>query len=95
MFKYILVGEASVGKSTILNRFIHGGFNSDVNPTMGVEFGTKLTNVKGRKIKVQVWDTVLAIISRQARSPFAPSLVPITATPSESSSSTTLPPQPP
>ena len=81
LFKYILVGEASVGKSTILNRFIHGYFNSDLNPTMGVEFGTKITHVKGRKVKVQVWDTVSFASLRQDRSLFGPLLVPTTAMP--------------
>jgi GTPase SAR1 family protein len=35
-FKYILIGDASVGKSTILNMFINGQFVQDSNPTMGV-----------------------------------------------------------
>lgn len=36
VFKYILIGDASVGKSTILNHFINGDFKGDSNPTMGV-----------------------------------------------------------
>jgi GTPase SAR1 family protein len=36
IFKYILIGDTSVGKSTILNSFINNTFVADCNPTMGV-----------------------------------------------------------
>ncbi len=36
IFKYILVGDASVGKSTILSMFVNNQFNNESNPTMGV-----------------------------------------------------------
>ena len=36
IFKYILTGDSSVGKSTILNTFINNTFLADSNPTMGV-----------------------------------------------------------
>ena len=36
IFKYILIGDASVGKSTILNRFVNESFSAESNPTMGV-----------------------------------------------------------
>ena len=35
-FKVILVGDTSVGKSSILARFIKDKFDDDGNPTMGV-----------------------------------------------------------
>ncbi len=58
IFKYILVGDASVGKSTILSMFVNNQFKSESNPTMGVEFATKKISVLGKVIKIQVWDTV-------------------------------------
>jgi GTPase SAR1 family protein len=36
IFKYILIGDASVGKSTLLNMFVNESFVSESNPTMGV-----------------------------------------------------------
>jgi len=36
VFKYILVGDASVGKSTLLNMYINRQFRDASNPTMGV-----------------------------------------------------------
>lgn len=41
LFKYILVGDSSVGKSSLLSTFIKKTNNDDSQPTMGVEFATK------------------------------------------------------
>ena len=30
---------------------------SDSNHTIGVEFGSKIVNVGGKSVKVQIWDT--------------------------------------
>lgn len=89
IFKYILIGDASVGKSTILNMFINNSYVPDNNPTMGVEFATKKIALRDKVIKIQIWDTVLPLSRRPARSPSAPSRAPTTRTPSASSSSTT------
>ena len=59
IFKYILIGDASVGKSTLLNRFVNDSYSAESNPTMGVEFATKKVTVGGSTIKVQIWDTVI------------------------------------
>lgn len=59
MFKYILVGDASVGKSTLLNYYINRQYNDSNNPTMGVEFATKKVQINDKVIKLQLWDTVL------------------------------------
>lgn len=58
IFKYILIGDSSVGKSTILSMFINNSYLSDSNPTMGVEFATKKIAVTDKIIKIQIWDTV-------------------------------------
>ena len=36
--KYIIIGDASVGKSNLLLRYVHGEFNQDYQITLGVEF---------------------------------------------------------
>ncbi len=41
IFKYILVGDTSVGKTSILSSYNNNQFSSNSNPTMGVEFATK------------------------------------------------------
>jgi GTPase SAR1 family protein len=36
LFKYILVGDTSVGKSSLLACYNNNQFNNNSNPTMGV-----------------------------------------------------------
>ncbi len=59
VFKYILVGDASVGKSTLLHMYINRQFRDGSNPTMGVQFATKKIKVGNKIVKIQIWDTVL------------------------------------
>lgn len=42
LLKYILVGNSGVGKSCILFWYIEGRFSDMIEPTLGVDFGTKL-----------------------------------------------------
>ena len=55
--KLLLVGESSVGKSSILHRFIDETFNEDQTQTVGVEFGAKVVTLNGKRIKLQIWDS--------------------------------------
>jgi GTPase SAR1 family protein len=49
----------AVGKSSILLRFTKSEFKQDHNPTLGVEFASRIVEIeKGKQIKLQVWDTV-------------------------------------
>lgn len=41
----------------MLLRFIEGRFKNQHEPTLGVEFGSKLVNIREKKIKLQLWDT--------------------------------------
>ncbi len=59
IFKYIIVGNPSVGKSCILNQFLNNEFTDEYDVTVGVEFGAKLIAINATdKIKLQIWDTV-------------------------------------
>merc|ERR1712232_965556 len=57
IFKYIVIGDMGVGKSCLLHRFTEDKFSADSPHTIGVEFGTRIIEVKGQKIKLQIWDT--------------------------------------
>ncbi|CAK9298527.1 unnamed protein product [Gordionus sp. m RMFG-2023] len=46
-----------VGKSCLLHQFTEKKFMSDCPHTIGVEFGTRILEVSGQKIKLQIWDT--------------------------------------
>lgn len=56
-FKFILVGDAAVGKTSILSRFLKTSFDRNTDTTLGVEFGQRTMDINGRQIKMQVWDT--------------------------------------
>lgn len=58
LFKFILIGDSTVGKTCILTRFVDGWFKAESDPTIGVEFGSKLLKCKsGYTVRLQVWDT--------------------------------------
>ena len=57
LFKIILVGDTSVGKTNIINKYIKNEFREDFYATIGVEFSHKIFVVENRKIKAQIWDT--------------------------------------
>lgn len=55
--KFALVGDSGVGKSNILSRFINGNFDDNINPTIGVDFATKIIKNNNKLLKLQIWDT--------------------------------------
>lgn len=57
LFKFIIIGDAGAGKSCLLHQFIENRFKTGSSHTIGVEFGSKIINVGGRCIKLQIWDT--------------------------------------
>ncbi|KAF0972791.1 hypothetical protein FDP41_009040 [Naegleria fowleri] len=57
IFKYIIIGDMGVGKSCLLHQFTEQKFQSDCPHTIGVEFGTRVIEVEGKSIKLQIWDT--------------------------------------
>ncbi|XP_057315331.1 ras-related protein Rab-4B-like [Hydractinia symbiolongicarpus] len=57
LFKFLIIGSAGVGKSCILHQFMENKFKQDAHHTIGVEFGSKVVNIGGKSIKLQIWDT--------------------------------------
>lgn len=56
-FKYIIVGDAGVGKSSIMKRYTSDTFIYDNMSTIGVDFDTKSIMIDGKIIQIQIWDT--------------------------------------
>lgn len=56
-FKFILVGDSAVGKSSLLLSFTDSRFEPGNELTIGVEFGARNVDVDGTQIKLQIWDT--------------------------------------
>ena len=57
LVKVEVVGDSTVGKSQILSRIIHDELNPNSQPTIGVEFATKIISNVSPKITLQIWDT--------------------------------------
>ena len=57
LLKYIIIGDAGVGKSNILLRYVYNTFKKEYQLTIGVEFGEKIIKAKNKIFKVQIWDT--------------------------------------
>ena len=51
-----MLGDASVGKTSLTIRYISGSFMEDLKLTIGVDFYSKIIDFKGKKVKLQIWD---------------------------------------
>jgi small GTP-binding protein len=57
VFKFILVGDSSVGKTAIAKRFCEREFASDLPQTIGLAFGNRTISIDEKCIRLQIWDT--------------------------------------
>ncbi|PPQ71561.1 hypothetical protein CVT26_010418 [Gymnopilus dilepis] len=59
VLKFIITGDPAVGKSSLLVRLTDQRFLANPDPTLGVEFGSKLITIpeENKVIKLQCWDT--------------------------------------
>lgn len=62
--KVVLLGDQSVGKTSVINRFIFDNFTGNeqvllfiIQPTVGVDFVSKTINVDNKTLRMQLWDT--------------------------------------
>ena len=60
LFKILILGDSSVGKTNIIKRFLHNDFELNSKGTIGVEFDCKNLMMGEKKediVKAQIWDT--------------------------------------
>jgi Ras-related protein Rab-1A len=57
VFKILLIGNSSVGKSSLLLRFADNIFQETFYPTIGVDFKIRTFSSEGSVVKLQMWDT--------------------------------------
>ena len=55
--KIIFVGDAGVGKTTIIGRIMDNPYNEVYEPSIGVDFMSKNIKFRGQNVKLQMWDT--------------------------------------
>ncbi|XP_059800069.1 ras-related protein Rab-43 isoform X1 [Hypanus sabinus] len=57
LFKVVLIGDAGVGKTCVVQRFKSGIFVERQGNTIGVDFTMKTLEIQGKRVKLQIWDT--------------------------------------
>lgn len=57
LFKYVIIGESGVGKSCIVLSFAEQNPRKHHQVTIACEFASRTVKVKGKDIKIQIWDT--------------------------------------
>lgn len=55
--KVVLIGDANVGKTSLLNKLINNYYNKDYSPTVGTNFSVWTSSRKSDSISLQIWDT--------------------------------------
>ncbi|KAI9313570.1 ras-related protein rab-6A-like protein [Dichotomocladium elegans] len=56
-FKLVFLGEQSVGKTSLITRFMYDTFDSNYQATIGIDFLSKTMYLDDRTIRLQLWDT--------------------------------------
>eukprot|EP01017_Pseudomicrothorax_dubius_P019097 TRINITY_DN2102_c0_g1_i7.p1 TRINITY_DN2102_c0_g1~~TRINITY_DN2102_c0_g1_i7.p1 ORF type:complete len:237 (+),score=57.14 TRINITY_DN2102_c0_g1_i7:153-863(+) len=56
-YKIVFLGNQSVGKTSIINRFIFDIFDLKNHPTVGIDFVSKTIYQGDKTIRLQLWDT--------------------------------------
>ncbi|KAH1149213.1 hypothetical protein GYH30_043689 [Glycine max] len=57
LFKLLLIGDSSVGKSCLLLRFADDSYVDSYISTIGVDFKIRTVELEGKTVKLQIWDT--------------------------------------
>lgn len=56
MFKAVLVGDGSVGKTSIRRNYLGKGFITSHLATIGVDFAQKYVNIDNHTVRLVIWD---------------------------------------
>ncbi|KAL6077958.1 Ras-related protein Rab-6B [Balamuthia mandrillaris] len=56
-YKLVFLGDQSVGKTSIITRFMYDKFDSSYQATIGIDFLSKTMYLEDRTIRLQLWDT--------------------------------------
>ena len=56
-FRYIIIGDSSTGKTSLLYSLLNYNNSNIRQPTIGVDFGCKYFTINKKIIKILIWDT--------------------------------------
>jgi small GTP-binding protein len=55
--KLLVVGDAGIGKTALVNRYAGGDFDAKYNPTVGIDLKITKVQMDQTQLRVQIWDT--------------------------------------
>ncbi|XP_074501312.1 ras-related protein Rab-7L1-like isoform X3 [Sebastes fasciatus] len=62
LLKILIVGDANVGKSAFVHRYVNGQFSRTYKMTMGVDYSVKLLLWSEKeKVRLQLWDIAVCV----------------------------------
>merc|ERR1712159_817542 len=56
-YKLVFLGDQSVGKTSIISRFMYDKFDNSYQATIGIDFLSKTMYLEDRTVRLQLWDT--------------------------------------
>eukprot|EP00004_Rigifila_ramosa_P013800 TRINITY_DN3085_c0_g1_i3.p1 TRINITY_DN3085_c0_g1~~TRINITY_DN3085_c0_g1_i3.p1 ORF type:complete len:123 (-),score=18.65 TRINITY_DN3085_c0_g1_i3:375-743(-) len=56
-YKLVFLGDQSVGKTSIITRFMYDSFENTYQATIGIDFLSKTLYLDDRTVRLQLWDT--------------------------------------
>jgi len=56
-YKLVILGDQSVGKTSIITRFMYDTFDNTYQATIGIDFLSKTLWLQDRNVRLQLWDT--------------------------------------
>merc|ERR1712045_153356 len=56
-YKLVFLGDQSVGKTSIITRFMYDSFDNTYQATIGIDFLSKTMYLEDRTVRLQLWDT--------------------------------------
>uniref|UniRef100_T1IN83 Uncharacterized protein n=1 Tax=Strigamia maritima TaxID=126957 RepID=T1IN83_STRMM len=56
-YKLVFLGEQSVGKTSLITRFMYDTFDNTYQATIGIDFLSKTMYLEDRTVRLQLWDT--------------------------------------
>lgn len=66
MFKLLIIGNSSVGKTSFLFRYADDSFTSDFVSTVGIDFKVKTVYRNEKRVKLQIWVRYFTVHGKQS-----------------------------
>lgn len=57
LLKVIILGDSGVGKTSLMNQYVHKRFSAQYKATIGADFLTKEVMIDDKLVTLQIWDT--------------------------------------